>query len=62
MIFISINYIYTNHFYSAIPTTSSEKKRGKRRIVVYGSVTRYGPRTSCQRKGTIEPGRVKVNS
>ena len=22
----------------------------KRRIIVYGSVTRYGPRTSCQRK------------
>ena len=25
----------------------------KRRIIVHGLVTRYGPRTSCQRKGLI---------
>ena len=25
-------------------------QKGKRRIIAYGLVTRYGPRTSCQRK------------
>ena len=32
---------------SVIPTSS----KGKRRIIVYDTVTRYGPRTSSQRKG-----------
>ena len=27
------------------------KRKRKRRIIVYSSVTRYGPRTSCKRKG-----------
>ena len=33
-------------------TDEFERKRN-RRIAVYGSVTRYGPRTSCQRNGLI---------
>ena len=32
-----------------MPTSSKEKE--KRRIVVYDSVSRYGPRISCRRKG-----------
>ena len=31
--------------------TDECKRRRKRRVIVYGSVTRYGPRTSCQREG-----------
>ena len=31
-------------------TDEFERKR-KRRIILYDSVTRYGPRISCQRKG-----------
>ena len=28
------------------------KRKIKRRIIVYGSVTRYGPQTNCQRNET----------
>ena len=38
---ISIQRYHTNEF----------KRKRKRRIIVYDSVTRYGPRTSCQREG-----------
>ena len=31
--------------------TDEFKGRRERRIIVHGSVTRYGPRTSCQRNG-----------
>ena len=47
-----ISLLLHNNFYPAIHTDELERKR-KRRIIVYGSVTRYGPRTSCQRKGLI---------
>ena len=39
-----INLLLLNNFYPA----SSKRKR---RIIVHDLVTRYGPRTSCQRKG-----------
>ena len=38
--------IYQLFLSSDIIPTSSKRKR---RIIVYGSVTRYGPQTSCQR-------------
>ena len=41
-----ISSLLLNNFYH----TDEFERRRKRRAVVYGSVTRYGPRTSCQRK------------
>ena len=46
--------VYLNVYYFLIISIlwyhTDEFKRN-RRIIVYGSVTRYGPQTSCQRKG-----------
>ena len=46
MSLLLLNNFYLNEF----------KRRRKRRIVVDGSVTRYGPRTSCQSKLNIDEG------
>ena len=46
---ISIQRYHTNEF----------KRKRKRRIIVYDSVTRYGPRTTCQRKGFKRISQVK---
>ena len=43
-----INALLLNSFYRVL---SYRRLTRKRRIIVYGLVTRYGPSTSCQRKG-----------
>ena len=40
-----------NNFYPAISHRRVQKKTESDEIIVYDTVTRYGPRTSCQRKG-----------
>ena len=44
-----ISLVLLNHFQWY--RTDEFERKGNRRIIVYGSVTRYGPRTSCQRRG-----------
>ena len=46
LLFLSNNF----YFYSDIVLTSAKRKR----IIVYGLVTRYGPQISCQRKVNLE--------
>ncbi|KAF3423979.1 hypothetical protein E2986_12756, partial [Frieseomelitta varia] len=43
-----INLLLLNNFYPVISYRWVEKR--KRRFIVYGSVTRYGPQSICQRK------------
>ena len=40
-----------NRFYPVISYRPAQKKEESVDFIVHGSVTRYGPRTSCQRKG-----------
>ena len=43
-----ISSLLLNHFYPVVSYRRVRKEKRKRRIVVYGSVARYGPRTSCK--------------
>ena len=45
------SWLLLDSFHPAISYRREFKRNRKRRIIVYGSVTRYGPRTSCQRNG-----------
>ena len=44
-----VSLLLLNNFYPVISYRYRFKRKRKRRIIVYDSVTRYGPRTSCQR-------------
>ena len=46
-----LNNFYPVISYRQVLKKKIKQKNRKRRIIEYGSVTRYGPRTSCQRKG-----------
>ena len=43
--------LLSNNFYAVISYRRVQKKKGQRRIIVYDSVTRYGPQISCHPKG-----------
>ena len=45
---INDKFINLNHFYPVILCRRVFKSKRKRRIIAYGSVTRYGPRASFQ--------------
>ena len=40
-----------NHFCPVMSYRTSSKEKESDAIIVHGSVTRYGPRTSCQAQG-----------
>ena len=44
------NFLTNSQFVEIIDQRSFLSSRRTRRIIVYGSVTRYGPQSSCQRK------------
>ena len=48
-----INLLLLNNFYIQWYHADEFERKRKRRIIVYGSVTRYGPRTGCKRKESI---------
>ena len=46
-----ISLLLLNHFYPMIVIPTSSKGEESDELLYTGSVTRYGPRISCQRKG-----------
>ena len=49
----TISLLLFNNFRPVVSFRREFKRKRKQRIIVYGPVTRYGPRTSCQSKGLI---------
>ena len=53
-----INLLLFSNFYPVISNRRVQEKKGNDELLHTGSVTRYGPRTSCQRKELMEGWKI----